>query len=73
MVYGRLPKTQHECIEPIAAFGMWTVAQVTDFLKANGYGDLQVGEINAIHQLMMAGHTLSMALTIAATVHEIRR
>lgn len=72
MVYGRLPENQHEFIEPIASFGKWTVAQVADFLKVNGYGDLQVGEINAIYELIKAGRPLSMALTVAATLSEER-
>jgi hypothetical protein len=72
LVLGRLPQDQHECVEPIRRFDSWSLEQVGEFLRANGFMDFTVGETNAIHSLIQDGSTLKKAILVAETIRTLR-
>lgn len=74
MVYGRLPKAEHECIQTLTEFGGWTLEQVKIFLAANGFTDLSHAEARAIHVLLDdPDFTLADAIFFATTMQARRR
>jgi len=74
LVYGRLPKEQHPCIELLETFGSWTLDEVREFLRVHGFTDLTKLEVKAIYTLLQGGvHTLVDGIWFATGIVERRR
>ena len=65
LVERRLRPEHRASIEPGATLREWSPQHVGDFLRAHGFGRLSPVEVDSIHRLLGAGHTLTRALLIA--------
>jgi len=61
----RLGAEGRECVESIASLSNWNLDHVTEFLKVNGFTNLNQADVESIHALLSAGRTPHQALLIA--------
>ena len=68
LVLGRLPKAQHECVEPVTG-EEWGRDLLQEFLEANGFKDLTEKEVDVLHTLFQSGtQTLKSIKVIAESI-----
>jgi hypothetical protein len=65
LVYGRLPKDQHEYVRTIGAGAQWHEAEFRMFLAANGFGSLSRNQVAGLYLFYQDGDSLAQIIVHA--------
>lgn len=65
LVYGRLPRDQHDYVQTIGASAQWGEPEFRMFLAANGFGSLSPNHVAGLYLFYQGGESLAQIIVYA--------